>query len=187
MTYFEFTQRFPDENSAIDLIVAAKYKDGYVCPKCGCVHRVYRQNYNRRFLYCNNCKSEFSALKGTIFERTHLDLRMWLYVINLVNVSRKLQREMGMGSYHSAWHMLHQIRKAMENEEYKETFEAIVEIDETYVGGKPRKENRHDESDKNDGDKPERGRGTSKTPVIGVKEHNTGKVHAVVANYNDRL
>ena len=173
MTYFEFTQRFPDENSAIDLIVAAKYKDGYVCPKCGCVHRVYRQNYNRRFLYCNNCKSEFSALKGTIFERTHLDLRMWLYVINLVNVSRKLQREMGMGSYHSAWHMLHQIRKAMKNEEYKETFEAIVEIDETYVGGKPRKENRHDESDKNDGDKPERGRGTSKTPVIGVKEHNT--------------
>lgn len=140
MTYFEFTKRFPDENSAIDFIVAAKYKDGYVCPKCGSVHKgIYHQKYNHRFLYCNNCKSEFSALKGTILENTHLDLRMWLYAMNLVLVSRKgisalqLKRELGMGSYQSAWRMLQQIRKAMEKEEYKETFEAVVEIDETYV------------------------------------------------------
>ena len=189
MTYFEFTKRFPDENSAIDFIVATKYKDGYVCPKCGSMHKgIYHQKYNHRFLYCNNCKSEFSALKGTIFENTHLDLRMWLYAMNLVLVSRKgisalqLKRELGMGSYQSAWRMLQQIRKAMEKEEYKETFEAVVEIDETYVGGKPRKNNDHSDNEDN---KPKRGRGTSKTPVIGVKERNTGKVHAVVANYND--
>ena len=189
MTYFEFTRRFPDENSAIDFIVATKYKDGYVCPKCGSIHKgIYHQKYNHRFMYCNNCKSEFSALKGTIFENTHLDLRMWLYAMNLVLVSRKgisalqLKRELGMGSYQSAWRMLQQIRKAMEKEEYKETFEAVVEIDETYVGGKPRKNNDHSDDEDN---KPKRGRGTSKTPVIGVKERNTGKVHAVVANYND--
>lgn len=189
MTYFEFAKRFPDENSAIDFIVATKYKDGYVCPKCGSVHKgIYHQKYNHRFMYCNNCKSEFSALKGTIFENTHLDLRMWLYAMSLVLVSRKgisalqLKRELGMGSYQSAWRMLQQIRKAMEKEEYKETFEAVVEIDETYVGGKPRKNNDHSDDEDN---KPKRGRGTSKTPVIGVKERNTGKVHAVVANYND--
>lgn len=189
MTYFEFTNRFPDENSAIDFIVATKYKDGYVCPKCGSIHKgIYHQKYNHRFMYCNNCKSEFSALKGTIFENTHLDLRMWLYAMNLVLVSRKgisalqLKRELGMGSYQSAWRMLQQIRKAMEKEEYKETFEDVVEIDETYVGGKPRKNNDHSDDEDN---KPKRGRGTSKTPVIGVKERNTGKVHAVVANYND--
>ena len=189
MTYFEFTKKFPDENSAIDFIVATKYKDGYICPKCGSMHKgIYHQKYNHRFLYCNNCKSEFSALKGTIFENTHLDLRMWLYAMNLVLVSRKgisalqLKRELGMGSYQSAWRMLQQIRKAMEKEEYKETFEAVVEIDETYVGGKPRKNNDHSDNEDN---KPKRGRGTSKTPVIGVKERNTGKVHAVVANYND--
>ena len=179
MNYFEFTKRFPDENSAIDFIVATKYKDGYVCPKCGCIHKgIYHQNYDRRKLYCNNCKSEFSALKGTIFENTHLDLRMWLYAMNLVIISRKgisalqLKRELGMGSYQSAWRMLHQIRKAMEKEEYKETFEAIVEIDETYVGGKPRKDNNHsdDNKDNSNENKPKRGRGTSKTPVIGVKE-----------------
>ena len=194
MNYFEFTKRFPDENSAIDFIVATKYKGGYVCPKCGCIHKgIYHQNYDRRKLYCNNCKSEFSALKGTIFENTHLDLRMWLYAMNLVIISRKgisalqLKRELGMGSYQSAWRMLHQICKAMEKEEYKETFEAIVEIDETYVGGKPRKDNNHsdDNKDNSNENKPKRGRGTSKTPVIGVKERNTGKVHAVVANYNE--
>lgn len=189
MTYFEFTKRFPDENSAIDFIVATKYKDGYVCPKCGSVHKgIYHQKYNHRFLYCNNCKSEFSALKGTIFENTHLDLRMWLYAMNLVLVSRKgisalqLKRGLGMGSYQSAWRMLQQIRKAMEKEECKETFEAVVEINETYVGGKPCKNNGHSDDEDN---KPKRGRGTSKTPVIGVKERSTGKVHEVVANYND--
>ena len=192
MNYFEFSKRFPTENSAIDYIVETKYKDGYVCPKCGCVHKkIYRQNYDRRKLYCDNCKYEFSALTGTIFENTHLDLRMWLYAINLVNISRKgvsalqLQRELGMGSYRSAWRMLHQIRKAMQKEEFKEAFEAIVEIDETYVGGKPRKENNHSDENKEDGNRNKRGRGTSKTPVVGVKERCSGKVHAVVSLPNN--
>lgn len=80
MAYLEFIKRFPNENSTIDLIVTTKYKDGYVCPKCGSVYNdIYHQRYNYRFLYCDNCKSEFSALKDTIFENTHLDLRMWLY------------------------------------------------------------------------------------------------------------
>lgn len=184
MTYFEFTKRFPNENKAIDFIIATKYKDGYYCPKCGCFHsKIYHQKYNHRFLYCNNCKSEFSGLKDTIFENTHLDLRMWLYAINLCVISRKgisalqLKRELGMGSYSSAWRMLHQIRIAMSKDEYKETFEAIVEIDETYVGGTPH--NKHTQCAPS-----KRGRGTSKTPIIGVRERNTGRVSAVVAIKN---
>lgn len=135
MTYSEFIRRFPDENGAIDFIVSTKYNNGYICPKCGCMHKgIYHQKYNRRFLYCNNCKSEFSALRGTIFENTHLDLRMWLYAMNLIIVSRKsisalqLKKALGMGSYQSAWRMLHQIRKAIVKKEYKGTFEAIAEI-----------------------------------------------------------
>jgi transposase-like protein len=190
MTYFEFTEKFPTENDAIDYIVDKKYPNQqYVCPKCGVIHnKIYHQKYDRRKLYCDNCKSEFSALVGTIFENTHLDLRMWLYAINLVIVSRKgisamqLKRELGMKTYNSAWRMMQQIRKAMAKEEMKEIFEAIVEIDETYVGGKPRKGNNHDDKENNDN---KRGRGTNKTPVIGVKERSTGKVHAVVANKNE--
>jgi len=106
---------------------------------------------------------------------------MWLYAMNLVIVSRKgisalqLKRELGMGSYQSAWRMLHQIREAMEKEEHKKTFEAVAEIDEIYVGSKPRKNNN---CSNDEGNKPKRGRRTSKTPVIGVKERTAGKVHA---------
>lgn len=187
MTYFEFTCRFPDEKSAIDFIVKTKYNGQFVCPNCGIIHdKIYRQKYNPRYLYCNNCEYEFSALTGTIFENTHLDLRMWLYAMNLMIISRKgisalqLQRELGMKSYNSAWRMLKKIREAMGKEDMKEVFEAIVEVDETYIGGKPRKKNKHDDREDNDNFN-KRGRGTNKTPVVGVKERSSGKVHAVVA------
>lgn len=188
MTYFEFQQMFQTEQDALNFIIEKKYGDELYCPKCGTVHkRLYRQHYKPKNVYCDNCKNEFSVLTGTIFENTHLDLRMWLYAINLVIISRKgisamqLQRELGMKSYKGAWRMMKQIRTAMEKEEMSEVFEAIVEIDETYVGGKPRKKNKHndDEDNKNNN---KRGRGTSKTAIIGVKERGTGKVHAVVAN-----
>jgi len=88
-----------------------------------------------------------------------------------------------MKSYKGAWRMLHLIRQVMAKEEYNDVFEAVVEIDETYVGGKPRKRNKHNERETNENFN-KRGRGTSKTPVIGVKERSSGKVHAVVANFN---
>ena len=205
MTYFEFTQRFPTENDAIDFIIKHKYPNNtFVCPNCGSIHKVYRMNGFPKNLYCNNCQYHFSALSGTIFENTHLDLRMWLYAINLVIVSRKgisalqLKRELGMSSYKGAWRMLHCIRKAMDKEDMNDIFEAIVEIDETYVGGKPRKLNNHmkdDNSTSHDNKETsnenvteitanKRGRGTSKTPIVGIKERDTGRVHAVVANKN---
>ena len=191
MTLFEFNKRFTTEQDALDFIIAKKYKNGcYVCPNCGCTHNVYRSNIKSRNLYCNNCNSHFSALNDTIFENSHLDLRMWLYAINLVLVARKgisacqLQRELGMKTYVSAWRMLHKIRRAISKEQFYEVFEAVVEIDETYVGGRPRKENKHDARETNEKHN-KRGRGTSKTPIVGVKERNTGRVYAVVANKNE--
>jgi hypothetical protein len=81
--------------------------------------------------------------------------------------------------------MLKQIRTAMGNVNMAKSFEALVEIDETYVGGKPRKENAYIDSDGNVIPSfippAKRGRGTKKTPVIGIKERNTKKVYAQVA------
>lgn len=88
MTYGDFIKVFPTEDDAIDWIISRRFKKGYRCPYCNARLRIYRQNYNRRFLYCNNCKNEFSALNGTIFENTHLDLRMWLYVMMLMKIDR---------------------------------------------------------------------------------------------------
>ena len=135
MTIFDFHKRFPTEKSAIDFIIKVKYNGTYVCPFCGCIYNIYRdRGHNGRNLFCNNCKSHFSVLAGTIFENTHLDIRMWLYAINLVMVANKaisacqLQRELGMKSYKGAWCMLHPIREIMGKEEYKDCFEAIVDV-----------------------------------------------------------
>ena len=112
---------------------------------------------------------------------------MWLFAINLVLIARKgisglqLQRELGMNSYKGAFRMLKLIRAAMGTETHKDAFEAIVEIDETYVDSKPRKENTHKGKAT---PKSKRGRGTSKIPVVGVLERNSGRIHAVIAMPN---
>ena len=77
--------------------------------------------------------------------------------------------------------MLQQIRMGMGNAEQKEFFNTIVEIDETYVGGKPRKENDHNDNDKPSAPTAKRGRGTSKTPVVGMIYRNNKKVYAKIA------
>jgi len=89
----------------------------------------------------------------------------------------QLQRDLDIGSYKTAWRMLKQIRKAMSNIEHGKTFEAIVEIDETYIGGKPRKSNRKQD----DGKHNKRGRGTKKNPVIGIVDREKKKVYAKVS------
>ncbi len=60
MTIFDFNKRFPIKKSAIDFIIRVKYSGTYICPFCGCVHNIYRDNSNGgKDLYCNNCKSHF--------------------------------------------------------------------------------------------------------------------------------
>jgi hypothetical protein len=121
-------------------------------------------------------------------------MRKWFYAIHLILNDKKgisgcqLQRELGV-TYKTAWRMLKQIRGAMGNRDMKEAFDVFVEIDESYVGGKPRKENK--KFDENGGaipsDKPKnkRGRGTKKTPVVGVKERNSKQVYAQVMLPNE--
>lgn len=74
----------------------------------------------------------------------------------------------------------------MGNAENKEFFDTIVEIDETYVGGKPRKDNEHDNKPKGTGTGAKRGRGTDKTPVVGVIDRNNKKIYAKVAMPNEK-
>jgi hypothetical protein len=69
----------------------------------------------------------------------------------------QLQRNLGLGSYKTAWHLAHRIREAMKCEQMAAKLKGIVEVDETYIGGKPRRQ--HGETNKV-------GRGTQKTPVV---------------------
>lgn len=182
MNYFEFNKKFSTEAEAINYFISKRYPNGITCPKCKSTGKVYHRHTSPRMCHCNNCKSEFSVFADTIFEKSETDLRKWFYAINLVLISRKgisamqLKRELGV-TYKTAWRMLKQIRLAMGNADLRKTFEAIVEIDETYIGGKPRKHNKDDD----DLPKNPRGRGTRKTAVIGVKERNSKKVYATIS------
>src|ERR1700730_9395403 len=80
----------------------------------------------------------------------------------------QLQRELEFGSYKTAWHMAMRIRHAMSKEPLSSLLKGTVEVDETYVGGKPRP---------GAGEKPKRGRGTKKTPVVALVERE-GRVRA---------
>lgn len=178
MTFMEFLKKFPTEKKVIKHFIKIRYPNGIHCNHCGSV-KVYKRKKTPKFFDCNDCNNTFSILKDTIFEKTTTDLRKWMYAIHLFLNGKKgisglqLQREIGV-TYKTAWRMLKQIRLAMGNVGNRELFEAIVEIDETYVGGKPRKRNNNNK----------RGRGTKKTPVIGVIDRDQKKVYARVAMSN---
>jgi len=111
--------------------------------------------------------SSFNVLSGTIFQKTKIPLQKWFLAIALVLNAKKslssgqLARDLDMNQK-SAWYLAIRLRRAMAGKE-NELLQGIVEADECYVGGKPRKGNRRG------GDKPhKRGRGTRKMPVIGA-------------------
>jgi transposase-like protein len=184
MTIFELLKKFPTEGSIIEYFIKARYGETVICPHCGHVIEVKHRNDRPKLFNCRFCKNTFSIFKGTIFEKSDTDLRKWFYAIHLFLNDKKgisakqLQREIGV-TYKTAWRMLHKIREAMSNTDMSKAFEAIVEIDETYIGGKPRKRNSESVSSK-------RGRGTNKTPVVGVKERSSNKVYAQVALPNKK-
>lgn len=184
MTIFELLKKFPTENSIIEYFIKSRYGETVICPHCGHVIEVKHRNDRPKLFNCRFCKNTFSVFKGTIFEKSDTDLRKWFYAIHLFLNDKKgisakqLQREIGV-TYKTAWRMLHKIREAMSNTDMNKAFEAIVEIDETYIGRRPRKRNGESVPLK-------RGRGTNKTPVVGVKERSSNKVYAQVALPNKK-
>lgn len=180
MNFFELMNTFPTEESVCTYFIKLTYqKDVPSCPHCGIANP--SQGRSNRFWQCNECETSFSIFKGTIFEKTTTDLRKWMYAIHLFLNSKKgtsgyqLQREVGV-TYKTAWRMLKQIRTAMGSKE-REMVTAIVEMDETYIGGKPRPEMGKPREAK-------RGRGTKKTPVVGVVDRENNVVYAKVAKPN---
>ena len=170
MNIVQIFQRFPKQESCIDHLEQARWRDGVTCPYCGSLNTARRKDNKLRHR-CYDCKTSFSVTVGTIFHHTHMPLQKWFLAIMLVLNAKKgisalqLSRDLEVNK-NTAWRVAMQIRKAMTQAEQRSLLAGVVEMDETYVGGKPRKGTTGDGQD----GKHKPGRGTKKTPVIGAVE-----------------
>ncbi len=130
--------------------------------------------------HCAECKASFKVTHGTVFHGTKIALQKWFLAISLILNAKKgissyqLHRDLDLNQK-TAWFILVRIRAEMARKTTPIVLQGIIEADETYIGGKPRKENK-----KEDRVNAPRGRGTSKTAVIGAVERG-GQVVAEVA------
>ena len=133
-----FIERFGTDETCRDYLFRQRWPEGFRCRACG---RGEAWALARRNIYeCAACGQQHSLLKGTIFEQTKTGLAKWFLAIYLVTSSKggiaatELQRQMGFGSYQTAWSWLHKIRKAMVRPD-RQKLRDRVEADETYLGG----------------------------------------------------
>ena len=179
MNLFQVITQFPTQQACIDHIESIRFAKGEYCPLCGSVENVKRKKDGERVgrWNCHDCHKSFNVLSGTIMQGTHIPLQKWFVAISLVVNAKKslssyqLSRDLDLNQK-SAWYMQQRIRTAMETDQAT-MLTGVLEADETYIGGIPKKKNKKE-------DNPKGGQGKSnKTPVIGVVERD-GKVIAKV-------
>ena len=159
------------EDESRKILESIRWPRGIKCAHCNSedVTRVNAKADSVRdgLIQCNSCRKQFTVTVGTLMQGSHITLRQWVQAFYSMCTHKKgvsalqLQRNLGLGSYRSAWHLAHRIRAAMKEEPLASMLKGVVEVDETYVGGKPRK---------GDGKVNNRGRGTEMVPVLVLVE-----------------
>ncbi len=171
MNLIEVFNKYPTQKDCIEYLEKIKWQEKPICPYCKSnkSHRMPAENRH----YCHNCLTSYRVTVGTIFHDTRLPLQKWFLAISLIMnakkgiASRQLAKDIQV-TKDTAWSIQMRIRKAMI--ETPSLLTGIVEMDETYIGGKPRKSN-----NPNNNTPLKRGRGNKKTAVVGVVERK-GKV-----------
>ncbi len=134
---FEFQRRFPDDAACAVYLAAARWPDGFVCPACGglraCLLVTKADTYQ-----CSACHKQTSVTAGTVMHGSKLSLTVWFWAAYLMAThsngisARQLWRQLGLGSYKSAWLLAAKLRRAMVDPE-RHLLSGLVEVDETQI------------------------------------------------------
>ena len=189
MNLIEVMERFPDQESCIDHLERIRWAGKPACTHCDSenIKRKKEEGVGRvgRW-HCKDCKASFKVTHGTVFHQTQIPLQKWFMAIALILNAKKgissyqLERDLDLNQ-RTAWFLLTRVRAEMADKNNSILLQGIIEADETFIGGKPRKENK-----KEDREPAPRGRGTSKTTVIGAVERGGEVVAQVVENLTGR-
>jgi transposase-like protein len=142
-TWSQFLEWFYSDDACRVFLEDLRWPSGFICPKCGLADDPYRSTRGR--LMCRHCKFQASVTAGSIFDKTRTELRVWFaaiwYVTNQKNgvSALELQRVLGLGSYETAWTMLHRLRRAMVRPG-RDLLHGEVEVDESYLALTKRKD-----------------------------------------------
>jgi transposase-like protein len=178
----EVYRRWPTHTDCIAHLEAVRWGGHPLCPYCGADRIAHHRELERDNRWqCQRCDKSFSVTVGTIFHRTHVDLQKWFLLISLMLNAKKglsamqAARDLDMRRP-TVWSMMHRIRAALDDD--GELLTGLVEMDETYVGGKRRKANHRDDDTPGP-------RGTAgKTAVVGAIERK-GRVKTVVTSKSE--
>jgi transposase-like protein len=161
MNLIDVTKSFATEDQCLDFLEKMRWPQGLRCLACESdklsvitrtvdetkTRKEKKQNKRTRLYACLECGKRFTPTVGTVFHKSHLPLTKWFMAIAIVMDAKKgmsalqLQQHLGIGSYRTAWYMVHRIRKAMV-ELFPTKLSGIVEVDETYIGGKSKRRHR---------------------------------------------
>ena len=135
-TLMDFERRFNGESACRAYLLALRWPRGFVCPSCGGRRGL---SIRRDLWRCMDCRREASVIAGTIFQDSKLPLVLWFRAMWQVTSQKNgvsalgLQRTLGLGSYKTAWAMLHKLRRAMVRPG-RDRLRGLVEVHETYWG-----------------------------------------------------
>lgn len=138
-TLLEFQDRFPDDESCLALLRRVRWPHGFECPRCG--GRTSSTIRTRRLEQCSRCRYQASLTAGTVLHGTRTSLRAWFLAIFFLGRHKtgisalQLRKDLGLGSYKTAWTLLHKLRSGL-SEPASQRLIGLVEADEAYLGGK---------------------------------------------------
>lgn len=133
----EFNTRFGNDDDCREYLCQLRWPEGFHCPRCGCGKST---PVRATLLRCHDCRYQGSVMAGTIFQDTHIPLRLWFQAMWWMTTQKNgasalgLQRILGLKRYETAWTMLHRLRRAMVRPG-RDLLTGRVEVDECYVGG----------------------------------------------------